>query len=166
MIVRPAPLVAALALLATPAIAQDNPDTAPPEALEQAVEAEAEALAEAPAEPATGDVPETPAAPAPPPLAPISTAPAPLPQDPPPPSPFTPEQRYGWLMQCRNAFLAAGASYGGLDGSPDACETQLRDFERSYVATPGTPPPVIPVRVPIHRISVPAAPSDDPEGEE
>jgi len=158
MTVRPAPLFAALALLATPAIAQDSPDTAPlpPEAAAEP------APPEAPAEPAPAAAPEAP--PEPPPLpeapAPVGAQPAPLPQAPPPPSPFTPEQRYGWLMQCRNAFLAAGASYGGLNGLPDACETQLRDFERTYVPTPGSGPPVIPVRVPIPRAA--AAPSAAP----
>jgi hypothetical protein len=81
-----------------------------------------------------------------------------------PASPFSFEQRSAWLAQCRSVYLQSGASLGGGNGSPDACETQLAQYESSYAAPPYGAPyaygqgaygypsaPVIWVRVPIVR---------------
>lgn len=87
-----------------------------------------------------------------------------------PASPFSFEQRNAWLAQCRSVFLQSGASLGS-GGAPDACETQLAQYESTYAAAPvaGAPyaygqgmAPVIWVRVPIvrERASAPAAESD------
>ncbi|HEY6817027.1 MAG TPA: hypothetical protein VI168_15935 [Croceibacterium sp.] len=153
MTVRFAPLLAALALTASPAFAQDSAEEAPPPLEEPAL-----------AEAAPEDAPPPPEA-APEPLpADLEPLPAPVPAPAvppvPPPSPFSPEQRTGWLMQCRNVFLQRGVSYGGLNGLPDACETQLLDYERTYVPAADGSAPVIPVRVPIVR--PPAVPEPAP----
>jgi|SRR5690606_16744582 hypothetical protein len=76
-----------------------------------------------------------------------------------PNSPFSFEQRNAWLAQCRSVFLQSGAGLGGGDGTPDACETQLAQYESNYVAPVAGAPyassagtmPVIWVRVPIVR---------------
>jgi hypothetical protein len=83
-----------------------------------------------------------------------------------PPSPFSPDQRNGWLAQCRSAFQRAGAVLGGGNGLPDACETQLTDFERDYVPSADGRPPVIFVRVPIVRAPAAAAAPVDADTEE
>ena len=127
MIVRCAPLLAAaLAALATPALAQDNSGEAPPEPEPAAIEPEP--LGE-----------------------PAGIAAAPQAQPTPVVSPFSPEQRNAWLTQCRMIFLQRGARLAGAPGQPDACETQLLDYERTYVAPANGAPPVIMVRVPISR---------------
>lgn len=159
MTVRPASLlVVALALLPAPTLAQDSAADAPPAADEPAP-ADAPAADPPPPEDASAEpAPEPEEAPSPspaaaPPLAPMST-----PAAAPPPSPFTPDQRSGWLGQCRSAFQRAGATLGGGNGLPDACETQLLEFERNYVPRGDGQPPVIYVRVPVVR--PPAAPVD------
>jgi hypothetical protein len=142
MIVRFAPLLGVFALLASPACAQDGVEDAPP------VDEPARA----------GDSPE-----GAPPSAPV---PAPAIQRAIPPSPFSLEQRNGWLMQCRNTFLQAGASLAGALGQPDACETQLLEYERNYVPSASGVPPTILVRVPVTRQPAAPAPIETPEEEE
>ncbi len=154
MTVRPLALLAALTLLPalpSPAFAQEGQD----EAVEPADDP-------APAEENPADIPSPPPADAPtdraaePAETPVDTpAPAgsatPAVAQPPPPSPFSPQQRAGWLAQCRATFQRAGAALGGAIGQPDACETQLLDFERTYVPTTDGQPPTIWVRVPVVR---------------
>jgi hypothetical protein len=159
MTVRPAPLLAALALLTSPALAQESAEEAPAD--DSATAVQGTAVAPPPAAPAAEpEAPESTPAPAPSaPSAPAIAAPQTIVA-----SPFSPDQRNGWLTQCRIAFLRAGAALGGANGLPDACETQLIDFERSYVPTADGQPPVIWVRVPVAR---PAAavppPAESPE---
>lgn len=153
MIVRVASLlIAALTLPAAPALAQDDAGEASATQNDTAVPPLPEAAA---VEPAIDPAPEPMAGPAP--------VAAPAYAAPPPPSPFAPDQRAGWLAQCRSTFQRAGAALGGGNGLPDACETQLLDFERSYVARPDGQPPVIWVRVPIARAApaMPAASDED-----
>lgn len=176
---RSAPLLfAALALLAAPALAQDDAGEAAPAAAdapsppaEPSAEAPpAEATAAAPAEAPAAETPAAAPTPAPPaageaapPLAPV---PAPAAAAPtaasaiPPPSPFSPDQRNGWLAQCRSTFQRAGAVLGGGNGLPDACENQLTEFERTYVPSADGQPPVIFVRVPVRRAPAAAAAPD------
>ena len=150
----PAPEAASAATPPPPETAAAPPAASAP-APETAVAAAPLPPAPAPAAPA----PETVAAATPPPAQPTGIAEAPTAQRAipaaPPPSPFTPDQRTGWLGQCRNAFLQRGASLGGSAGQPDACEMQLLQFERSYVPSADGAPPVIQVRIPITRAPVP-----------
>ena len=181
MTFRSASLLAALALLAAPAQAQDSAEAPTPPADEPAPEAESPAAAEpAAAEPAIAEpaAPEPAAAepaatepaaaesgdgePAPAPLPPLAPVPAPA-QPTVVASPFSPDQRNGWLSQCRTVFLQRGASLGGGNGQLDACDTQLLEFERSYVPPANGqsgPPPTIMVRVPVAR-PAPMPPPDD-----
>lgn len=133
MLLRAPPLFAVLALLAAPAFAQDNSEDAPPAVDEQAAAEDGSETA------AAEPLPLPALAPA---MQPMVVA-----------SPFSPDQRNGWLAQCRNTFRQAGAALGGGNGQLDACETQLLDFERTYVPPAGgqSAPPVIMVRVPIVR---------------
>jgi len=107
---------------------------------------------------------------------PEGVATAPLIQRAIPASPFSLEQRNAWLAQCRSVYLQSGAGLGGGNGLPDACETQLGQYERGggapAYATPtyGAPyasgqggygypyAPVIWVRVPIVREPATPAP--------
>jgi hypothetical protein len=152
MILRAVPLLAAL--LASPALAQGTGDALPSTDGDVPVEA---SVAEAPsADTVTGPTPL-------PPLGPDADAdaiPAPAALQPAPPSPFSTDQRNGWLAQCRGTFLQAGAALGGGNGLPDACETQLLDFERTYVPTADGRPPTIWVRVPIRRTPAPESPAE------
>ena len=139
--------LAALVLLATPAFAQGTGDALPSIDSEMPVEASG---AETPAAEAT--IAEPPPLPV---LAPDAGAmPAPAVPQSAPPSPFSADQRNGWLAQCRGTFLQAGAALGGGNGLPDACEAQLLDFERTYIPTADGRPPTIWVRVPIRRTPV------------
>ncbi len=148
MTVRHASPLAALALLATPALAQESA----PESTE-----------DAPAQAPSSEVPPSQAASG------VAGAPAPeiAAQRAIVASPFSPDQRNGWLAQCRGTFLRAGAALGGLNGLPDACETQLIEFERTYVPAADGRPPTIWVRVPVARAAVapvpPAAPVESPQ---
>jgi hypothetical protein len=162
---RSAPLLAAaLALLAAPALARDNAGDAAPTAAEVPTPPAEPSAEPPPAEDATAAPAEAPAAetPAPaspaageavPPLAPVPAAAAATPTAARaiPPSPFAPDQRNGWLAQCRSTFQRAGAVLGGGNGLPDACENQLTEFERNYVPSVDGQPPVIFVRVPVRR---------------
>lgn len=142
MIVRFALLLGAFAFLTSPACAQEIVNDAPP--------------VDEPAR--TEEGPENALPPVP--------VPAPAIQRAIPPSPFSLEQRNGWLMQCRNTFLQAGASLAGAIGQPDACEAQLLEFERNYVPSANGAPPTILVRVPIARQPATPAPLETPEVEE
>ena len=151
-----ASLLAALTLLATPALAQENAEEAPPPADSPAPVEDPQADAP-PAEAPPADVPSpesaaaaTPDAAAAPAGATPAVTPAPIPaaQRAIVASPFSPDQRNGWLTQCRSTFQRAGAALGGANGLPDACETQLLDFERNYVPSADGAPPTIWVRVP------------------
>ena len=154
MIVRSAALIAALTLLPAPAFAQESVEAAPPaaDAPAEAPPAEAPPPAEAGPTAAAPALPEVaPAADTPAPAPAAASAPAPPVMQPAPPSPFSPDQRAAWLNQCRRTFQQAGAPLGGINGVPDACDTQLLDFERNYVPSADGAPPTIWVRVPIAR---------------
>jgi hypothetical protein len=147
MIARFAPALAAvLAGLAAPALAQDATATDPPQ--EPATVAAEPALQPADVVSDSASLPGDGVAPA------IQRAI--------PASPFSLEQRNGWLMQCRMAFLQRGAALGGGNGLPDACETQLAQYESTYSppADGSAPAPIIMVRVPVAR-----APADPPEAD-
>lgn len=166
MTIRSVPLLAAaLALFAAPALAQDGTGDA------QLREADVPALpaVDSPEPPTAGGAAAEPA-----PVPAAAPAPASEPAAAPPAaaarailaSPFSPDQRNGWLAQCRGIFLRAGAPLGGGNGLPDACETQLIDFERSYVPAADGQPPVIFVRVPVMRSAVAPASAPDADAEE
>jgi hypothetical protein len=144
--------------LAPPAPVEAVPVEAapPPEAATAEAPPPPESAAATPA--ASQPAPEIAAAATPPPVQPTLVAEGPTAERALPPSPFSPEQRNGWLGQCRIAFLQRGASLYGGAGQPDACEMQLLQFERSYVPSADGAPPVILVRVPITRTPAAVAP--------
>ena len=153
MTLRFAPLLAtALALAAAPALAQDSIDSEPPP-VPEASAYDAGEVPPIPEDAAPYTAPQAAGAA-------VESA-APQAQRAMPLSPFSLEQRNGWLTHCRGVFRQAGASLGGGSGLPDACETQLQQFERTYVAPAdgSDAAPVVLVRVPVARAPV-SAPAD------